>query len=125
MQSICWPAVIKQQTSDELIYLASDRDWLEFCCLAAHITDTTDKLLDSEGHIFDISINSTTDTCQPITVAELPQLALSTQAIDLVTFIRYVRQHAQLNGHCCSAKLIFTTIRQGIETVEFLESEFS
>ncbi|MDO6620321.1 MULTISPECIES: DUF4144 family protein [unclassified Shewanella] len=125
MQSICWPAVIKQQSCDELIYLASDRDWLEFCCLTPHIAGTCDKLLDSEGNTFDISINSATDTSQPITVAALPQLALSTQAIDLMTFIHYVRQHAQLNGHCCSAKLIFSTIRQGIETVEFLESEFS
>ncbi|WP_285163295.1 DUF4144 family protein [Shewanella goraebulensis] len=124
MYTIYWPAIIKQQHSEELIYLASDRDWLEFCCLQPHIDGSQDKLLDSAGVTFDIVIqplqkfNSTPSSA----TADLPQLIISQRPIDLVSFIHYVREHAVLNGHCCSAKLVFSDIKQGIETVAYLES---
>ncbi|MCL1065985.1 DUF4144 domain-containing protein [Shewanella olleyana] len=156
MQTICWPVIIKQQHSEELIYLASDRDWLEYCCLQPHIANSLDKLLDSAGATFDIviepqplsvrssqpasepsasepsaSVQSTqvpstqapsTSTQSDQATADLPQLKESLQPIDLVSFIHYVREHAVLNGHCCSTKLVFSNIKQGIETVEYLES---
>ena len=125
MQTICWPAIIKQQDSEELIYLASERDWLEFCCLQPHISEHRDQLLDSAGLTFDIVIEPVLQSTlvhgsQP--TADLPQLEISQQPIDIVSFIHLVRQHAVLNGHCCSAKLIFSDIKQGIETVAYLES---
>ncbi|ARD21046.1 DUF4144 family protein [Shewanella japonica] len=125
MLSICWPAIIKQQTSEELIYLANQTDWLEYCCLQLHLISSNDRLLDSEGSTFDIVIEAQAHPQQHQAnhpTAELPQLRASQHPIDLVTFIQYVRTHATLNDHCCSAKLVFTDIKQGIDTVAYLES---
>ncbi|WP_144212737.1 DUF4144 family protein [Shewanella donghaensis] len=126
MQEIQWPAIIKQQDCEELIYLASDRDWLEYCCLTPHILDSTDQLLDTKGNTYDIAFeNDSQLEFRNQATTQLPQLSLSIKPIDVLVFIKYVRLHAQLNGHCCSSKLAFSTIKQGIETVEFLDSEFS
>ncbi|PMG79337.1 hypothetical protein BCU84_05430 [Shewanella sp. 10N.286.51.B7] len=125
MDNICWPAIIKQQESEELIYLASERDWLEFCCLQPHIYDHQDQLLDTAGLTFDIVIEPTIDSSLmqvPQPTAELPQLEISQHPIDIVSFIHLVRQHAVLNGHCCSAKIVFSDVKQGIEAVAYLES---
>ena len=117
MQDIHWPAIIKQQDNEGLIYLASEIDWLEYCCLTPYIIHSTDQLLDTKGNTYDIAFKETNQTTDDIL-----QLTLSIQPISLLTLIEDVKLHAQLNGHCCSSKLFFTSIKQGIETVEFLDS---
>ena len=121
MQKIHWPAILQFDQDDELMYLASYQDWLAFICANQFTVQTKDRLIDSQGQVYaintQIQIDSSINTC----IAELPQLIKRDQDISVLQLLVLVRQYGQFQGHCCSAKIIFTTIEQGIATVAELE----
>ncbi|NMH65838.1 DUF4144 family protein [Shewanella salipaludis] len=119
MSSIHWPAVVKLAQHDELIYLDSHRDWIELACLYQHGFHHDDRLLDSQGRRYAIVPAPGMPISAP--VAELASLQLLDSDMPVFDFIKLVRQHAMTAGHCCVAKLAFTTIAQGIELVKYLE----
>lgn len=119
MSDIEWPAVIKLVQNDELLYLAHPRDWLELACLYQHHFTNEDLLLDCAGRRYLISANPHIVHEDP--VSELPQLLKQEQNLPLTDFIKWVQNHANALGHCCVAKLAFTTIGQGMEIVRSLD----
>ncbi|AZG72035.1 DUF4144 domain-containing protein [Shewanella livingstonensis] len=119
MQQVHWPAILKFDQDDELMYLANKQDWLSFICANQFTLQTSDKLIDSVGHAYTIQTHAqqSSNTC----VAELPSLVKQSQDVSVLQLLPLVRQYGQFQGHCCSAKIVFTTIEQGIATIAELE----
>ncbi|MGX9460866.1 DUF4144 domain-containing protein [Shewanella sp. A14] len=120
MQYIDWPAILQFDQDDELMYLANYHDWLSFICANQYTVCAQDKLIDSNGHIYYIQKHLPLNTSNT-NVAELPRLIKLDQQMSVLQMLPIVRQYGQFQGHCCSAKIIFTTIAQGIATVAELE----
>ena len=127
MTNIYWPAVVKLTQNDELLYLATKRDWLELACLYQHHFSENDTLIDSSGATYQIVNDSLHQLDRPkedqLLVAGFPGLALKQEPISLTEFIQLVRAHAQAVGQCCSAKLAFSTLAQGIDMVKYLDEQ--
>ncbi|WP_445776469.1 DUF4144 family protein [Shewanella sp.] len=121
MQQIHWPAIIKFDQDDELMYLANHQDWLSFICANKYTVCVQDQLIDSSGDVYLIEKPIAETTTIENSVAHLPQLIKQPQPINVLQLLPLVRQYGQLQGHCCSAKIVFTTIEQGIATVAELE----
>ncbi|MDD8061137.1 MULTISPECIES: DUF4144 family protein [Shewanella] len=121
MPQIHWPAILKFDQDDELMYLANHQDWLSFICANQDTVCLQDKLIDSSGHIYRIQKPPTKQTSIDNCVAQLPELVKQPQRISVLQLLPLVRQYGQFQGHCCSAKIVFATIEQGIATVAELE----
>jgi hypothetical protein len=120
MQHIHWPAILQFDQDDELMYLANHQDWLSFICANQFTVCLHDKLIDTAGCIYHI------ETAEQVAVAnnnvaQLPYLVKQDQQMNVLQMLPLVRQFGQFQGHCCSAKIIFTTVEQGIATVAELE----
>jgi len=120
MQLIQWPAILQFDQDDELMYLANYQDWLSFICANQFTVCVRDKLIDSAGYIYHIETAEQVDASNN-NVAQLPYLVKQDRLMNLLQMLPLVRQFGQFQGHCCSAKIIFTTIEQGIATVAELE----
>lgn len=121
MQQIHWPAILQFDQDDELMYLANQQDWLSFICANQYNVCFQDKLIDSSGSIFLINKPLNSKACAEQNVAQLPNLVKQAQPISLLQMLTIVRHYGQFQGHCCSAKIMFTSIEQGINTVAELE----
>jgi hypothetical protein len=117
MQQIHWPAILQFDQDDELMYLVNYQDWLGFICANQFTVHAEDKLIDNAGHVYSIQKHPPQDP----SVAELPVLVKLSQDMSVLQLLPLVRQYGQFQGHCCSAKIVFTTIEQGIATVAELE----
>ncbi|GGP92130.1 DUF4144 family protein [Shewanella ulleungensis] len=121
MQQIHWPAILKFDQDDELMYLANHQDWLSFICANQYTVCLQDALIDSSGHVYLIEKPLAEHTSIDTNVAQLPNLVKQPQPINILQMLPLVRQFGQFQGHCCSSKIVFTTIEQGIATVAQLE----
>lgn len=121
MQQIHWPAILKFDQDDELMYLANHQDWLSFICANQYTVCFQDRLIDSSGDIYLIEKPLAETTATEKSIAQLPHLVKQPQSINVLQMLPLVRQYGQFQGHCCSAKIVFTTIEQGIATVAELE----
>jgi hypothetical protein len=125
-QDVLWPAILKLEQSRELIYLESKSDWTAYACQNAAMMDPLDRLIDLQGWVFNInSGNQFTipfdDQGQEQLVKQLPSLVVIEQQMTALQLIPLVRQYAELLELCCSAKLVFSSISQGIALVASLE----
>lgn len=102
-KQITWPAIIIQNGHTELLYLESNRDWLEQA--QGHIEANT-NLLDSTGSLYQFNQK---------------HWLLSTEVISQADLLERVRQHASTLGHCCTAKLSVDTLKQIFEIIKYLE----
>ncbi len=100
---ITWPAIIIQQNQAELLYLESNKEWLEQA--QGHIEENA-NLLDSTGALYRFNQN---------------HWQLSAGVISQADLIERVRQHASTLGHCCTAKLGADTLKQIFEIIKYLE----
>ncbi|MDX2322009.1 MAG: DUF4144 family protein [Moritella sp.] len=111
---IKWPAVIKYQGEDELIYLASLNDWLNDADLCLSCYELEDRLIDMSGALFSLpTVSSAVNTTA--------FLALDAQ-ISVPEFVELVRKHAVIENYCCSAKLNAKTHQQVIAMVKEINS---
>ncbi|RTR31566.1 hypothetical protein EKG39_12650 [Shewanella atlantica] len=111
---IRWPALLIQKDQAELVYLASEHDWL--LERLTHI-EQTDRLLDASGVTYELAL-APHSQFQPD-----KQLSwqLSDEPLRLPQILDLVRQHASLSGHCCTAKLRAESMEQVFEIMKFLE----
>ncbi|MFT7683298.1 MAG: hypothetical protein ACI935_002789 [Moritella dasanensis] len=111
---IKWPAVIKYQGEDELIYIASLSDWLNDPDLCQSHFEVEDRLIDMSGALFSLPIVSSA-------VNTAAFVALDTQ-ISVPEFVELVRKHAVIENYCCSAKINAKTHQQLIAMVKEINS---
>ena len=104
---INWPAVIKYDGDDELVYLASVEAWTCDADLHLYNHRSTDQLIDSSGRIFSFDYHDDDTIVTEDTGTRLK----------LDDFIRLVRIHASSSHHCCIEKIHFRSIAEGIELV--------
>ena len=109
---LVWPAVICSADHDELLYLASRKDW------NAHVDEPGpggsmhDVLVDSVGHRY--------------TLGDVKG-KLSVLAFDgsetLGSMIERLRRYARLNGQCCITKIVAQDVRQAVELVKSIDEQ--
>ncbi|WP_394147390.1 DUF4144 family protein [Shewanella atlantica] len=113
-RQIMWPAILIQQDPDGLTYLASEHEWL--LETQSHIA-VNSRLLDVSGVVYELTPTPHTQ--------RMPDRQLSWQIADeplyLPQILEFVRQHASLSGHCCTAKLRADSLEQVFEIMKFLE----
>lgn len=104
---INWPAVIKYDGDDELVYVASVEAWK--CDAELHLYNhrSSDQLIDSSGRVFSLDYSDDDTIVTEDTGTRLK----------LDDFIRLVRIHASSSHHCCIEKISFRSFAEGIELV--------
>ena len=101
---IYWPAVIKYDGDDELVYIGSNEDWIRDAESRLYNHKGDDYLIDSRGNIY------TLDTINQS--VSLPESTGSQIALE--DFIKLVRIHSSNSHRCCIGKIYFRNIAEGI-----------
>ena len=105
-----WPAIIKHQDEDELIYIHNQDEWQNIVTSAEYDFDDTDLLIDSAGKTFAI-ISPDNNS---IDLKQRPEILL------LETILGLVKAHASQAGSCCVAKLYAPSIKDAFIIVKSL-----
>ncbi|MDG1732587.1 MAG: DUF4144 family protein [Thalassotalea sp.] len=106
---IHWPAIIKHDGEDELIYISSALSWQNDEEMLLYIFTDRDVLIDSSGQVFSLSaVQEQFDTS--------PVLANAT----LENIIELIQSHAAISATCCIEKIQPKSIGQAIELVSHL-----
>ena len=98
-----WPILIKHPQQPELQLLENLAQWQQE---TAHLYPQELQIIDSQGHSYQWQGEA---------------FYLATEQISLATIIDWVRAHASLNGHCCTAKLGANDIIQVFDMMRYLE----
>ncbi|MEW6999100.1 DUF4144 family protein [Colwelliaceae bacterium BS250] len=106
---INWPAFIKHDGEDELIYISSATAWQNDEEMLLYVFTERDVLIDSHGQVF-----SLTD----IQTSFESAIALATATVDNINEL--VRAHAVVCGECCVEKIYCQTLPQAMEFIESL-----
>ena len=104
---ICWPAVIKFEGDDELVYIGSGDEWTRDAESHLYNHNGNDYLIDSSGHIYNLD-KEHDGTINPED---------SGNEITLQDFIKLVRIHASNSHRCCIEKINFRNIAEGISLI--------
>lgn len=127
---VSWPAILQSEQHDELIYIKDQSSWYTFNSENNHTLHPDDRLIDSHGVVFLVHGSKINSLISPQKIASSPS-ALDVPTIDASTgttpskmavseLLPLVRQFAQYQDHCCSSKIGFNTISEGIELVNEL-----
>jgi len=105
---INWPAVIKYHSDDELAYVASESAWNSDADLSAFDYEKSDVLIDSHGHVYRLDYKES-GIVHPIFASNI---------ISLYEFIKLVKLHASAQGECCIEKIVFRSVKEGMQLVD-------
>jgi hypothetical protein len=92
-----WPAILKLEGVDELVYLADEAQWREEQAALGAAAD--DRLVDSRGRVFHGH--------------DAPPL----ETLPMTTFNQLVRAHLVAMQQCCVYKIELESYREGIRMV--------
>ncbi|WP_068547264.1 DUF4144 family protein [Thalassotalea crassostreae] len=109
---IQWPAIIKHDGEDELIYIHSKKHWLEDEEMLLYIFSERDVLIDATGKVFPLK--------------ELQQdIEHSNYLVEasLDNIVELIQHHASIVGNCCSSKIQTENILAAIEMVRTIKQE--
>ena len=109
---INWPAVIKHDNEDELIYIESLQQWQQDEEMLLYIFTPRDVLIDVSGNIYSLP-----DLQQSIDSAKCLGQASTDNIMELV------RAHAALSNQCCIEKLGANDISQALAIVRQLSED--
>ena len=103
---ITWPAIIKHDGEDELIYIKDKQQWQQDEEMLLYIFTDRDVLIDATGKVFSLpELQNNLDSDSYLAIANLENI------------LELVQNHAQLSNQCCVAKIQTTTIQQAIELI--------
>lgn len=112
---INWPAVIKCDGDDELIYVGGEEAWRRDARSYLYHHGGADQLIDSSGQVFDLDRKDDGSI----------EARGYGKMIDLDSFIRLVRIHASSAHHCCIEKISFRSVGEGIDIIAGMEEQNS
>ncbi len=105
-----WPAILKCQNDDELLFLPTEDAWLVH--LNATPARSGDRLIDSRG------------ICHVVEDAQATDAHIDAQfpvQLSLDEVLQLVRQHASVCGHCCVSKMGAPGIAQAVALVKEID----
>ncbi|WNC72054.1 DUF4144 family protein [Thalassotalea psychrophila] len=106
---ITWPALIKHDGEDELIYISSLIEWQNDEEMLLYIFTDRDVLIDSAGKVFSLSVlQADINSNDYLAVASVDNM------------VELVRDHAAIARQCCIEKINCQTTRQAVELVKDL-----
>lgn len=104
---ITWPAIIKFEADDELLFIADAAQWNGDSDLHSADYHSSDILIDAAGLIYHLNHQSNSKI--------IPQS--THQVIELSSAIELVKAHFSAIGACCSAKLSARSFEELFEMV--------
>jgi len=104
-QCVQWPAIIKLQADDELIFVSDATQFAGDNTLQLTHFQTQDMLIDSSGAVYSISKSQTLDLVNT-------GLLLSLHDVEVL-----LRLHLSSNGNCCVSKFYAPSIREALASV--------
>lgn len=106
---ITWPAFIKHDGEDELIYISSLTEWQNDEEMLLYIFSERDVLIDSVGKVYSLPmLQQNIDSDDFIAVASVDNI------------LELVKAHAAVTGHCCIEKINCQTVSDAVELVKDL-----
>ncbi|WOH36778.1 DUF4144 family protein [Thalassotalea fonticola] len=106
---ITWPAFIKHDGEDELIYISSLTEWQNDEEMLLYIFSERDVLIDSTGKVYSLPIlQQNINSNDYLAVASVGNI------------VELVRAHAATVGECCIEKINCQTISQAVALVKDL-----
>ena len=106
---ITWPAFIKHDGEDELIYVSSLSEWQNDEEMLLYLFTERDVLIDASGKVFSLPLLQ-----QNINSDEYLAIASVDNVLELV------KAHAAVSEQCCIEKIQCQTTRQAVEFVKEL-----
>ena len=107
---ITWPAFIKHDGEDELIFIKDQRQWLQDEEMLLYIFSERDVLIDAAGKVFILpEIQKDINSENYLAIANLENV------------LELIQQHAQLANQCCVSKIQTATIKQAIELLPSID----
>ncbi|MFK7865088.1 MAG: DUF4144 family protein [Pseudohongiellaceae bacterium] len=92
---IMWPAFIKFDGDNGLLYIEDQQQWLNDSDLHSARYEARDRLIDSTGEIFSLSQNSQGQNA----------LIKTGTRCSIASAVGYVQAYAAEENYCCSAKI--------------------
>ncbi len=103
---IYWPAIIKHDNEDELIFIANEQQWQTDEEMLLYLFTERDVLIDSKGAVYSLpDIQQSPETAKPLGHATVENM------------LELVREHAVITNHCCASKIHASSIEQAIALV--------
>lgn len=105
MMKIQWPAMVKFEDIDELVFVGSQQLWDTDTNLSSAGFQVGDRLIDAIGGVYELDMGvSPTD-----------------ESLTLEQVLELVQQHASVCGQCCVSKMDVPSIYEAIKLVEHIE----
>jgi len=101
-----WPAIIKYEAGDEVIYISDEDEWNNDALLSGFSYGDGDTLIDASGAIYDLPYDTTT---------KKTLIKDSSRKMELAEFSEVVQSHLKAVGQTAVAPKTFT---EGLELVE-------
>ena len=98
-----WPILIKHPQQPQLQLIEHLAQWQQE---TLHLSPQELQIIDNQGTSYHWQGS---------------QFQLAAEQMTLATIIHWVRAHASLNGHCCTAKLGANNIAQVFDMMRYLE----
>lgn len=105
-KTVSWPAIIKMEGVDDLLYIESQQVWDSEASISQQY-HRDDLLIDSEGHCFQLQIRA----------SDIDIVAMQ-QSLDLAQLDQWVRQHLVAMQQCCVYKVELDSFEQGFHMVK-------
>jgi len=104
-RTVKWPAIIKLDADDELIFISDADEFANDTALREMQLQAQDKLIDSTGAVFTISN-------RPALTLTVTDSQLSLNAVE-----NLLRLHLSNHGTCCVSKFHANSIREALMSV--------
>lgn len=105
-----WPAFIKYDNDDELLYITGQAAWDADNTLSHFDYTAEDRLVDCSGRVFSLSDRQ----------ADKVVLQQTEQCLSLEQVLGLIKAHASERGSCCVAKLFAPSIEEAFKMLESL-----
>lgn len=100
-----WPAVIKLQGDDELIYIPNATAWEQDPDLSGYHYNDNDRLIDSCGNSYSLVTNQQSKTAN---------ISPCNMKYNSVEFCELLKAHFLCLQHCCVSKFFIKSIDEGM-----------
>lgn len=108
--SIAWPAAIKCNGDDELLFVKDESAWLADD-VSAYAYGEDDVLIDSNSALFSLEYDAKIKK----TVVKAQQKIVSIDQFEM-----WIKNHLVILNQCCSSKLRLLSINEGLTLLEQL-----
>ena len=109
MDKILWPAIIRFNGDDELVFIVDETEWKSDADLYFHSYADGDQFIDSKGRVYGLSHDPERG------VVEVKQTG---GKLTIDEFENWVRNHLVVLNQCCIAKFQISSFDEGMKIIQ-------